>query len=141
MKPLPSKESADGQVMNTAQERVSKLMETPEEEMQDFESQARAAGKTWSTEWDGEEQLLEREDRIVLAQTEQPRGDLFKLQDEIDQQQLEAQKNLIDQGWDMLIRLSDPTYLASEEAQKSDQDLTLRMLQMAPDPKQIKEAA
>ena len=81
---------------------------------------------------------MEREDRVFLVQTEQPRGDFFKLQDKIGQQQLEARKDLINQGWDMLMRLSDPEYLATEEAQESDQDWTLRMLQMAPDPKQMK---
>ncbi len=137
-KPLPAKDSANEQRVVTAEEKVSQLMEITEEEMQDFESRAMAAGKMWSSEWTGEEQLLERENRVFPAQAEQSGADFFKLQDKIDQQQLQKQKDLIDEGWHMLIRLSDPEYLASEEAQESDQAWTLRMLQMAPDPKQMK---
>lgn len=63
-KPLPAKDSANEEAVDTAEDRVSQLMEVPEEEMQDLESLAIAAEMMWSTEGSGEDQLLDRVDTV-----------------------------------------------------------------------------
>lgn len=63
-KPLSAKDSANEEAVDTAEDRVSQLMEVPEEEMQDLESLAIAAEMMWSTEGSGEDQLLDTVDTV-----------------------------------------------------------------------------
>lgn len=65
--------------------------------------------------------MLEVEEREMGRLEAISETDFFRLPNPINQEQLEYQKQLIDTGLEMLSKLSDPQYLAAEEALEVDE--------------------
>ena len=127
----------EAEVQSTAQAVEKGKSEIPEEDMQGMGSWVRHGGDTGMLDPMKNDPWLEVEEREMGQLEAISESDFFRLTNSINKEQLEYQKQLIDAGLEMLSKLSDLQYLAAEEALEADQEWTLHMLAMAPDPKEM----